>query len=145
MPEKRIRIARILVTIPALFLAIGPPIADFNATHATNPLWPGHARLHMVWLVCTNSLIALLALAALWRTPQQPERGRLLLAATLVGAVLLGFFVAAATESAYAGTLADPNGIPFQVGPLDANLFAFSVCAALLAVAVGLARRRAPS
>ena len=141
MPEKRIKIARILVTMPALFLAIGPPLADFNATHATNPLWPGHARLHMVWLVCTNSLIALLALAVLWRAPQQPKSAPILLAAARVGAVLLGFFVAAATQGAYAGTLTDPNGIPFHIGPLDANLAAFSVCAALLAVGVVLGRK----
>ena len=137
MQDRRIRIARVLVTIPALFLAIAPPLADLNATHVGNPLWSAHARLHTVWLICTNSLISLLALVILWRGAQQPARGAVLLASALVGAVLLGFFVAAATQSMYGGALTDPNGIPFQVGPLDANLAGFSVLAVLLAVAVG--------
>ena len=136
MQDRRIRIARVLVTIPALFLAIAPPLADLNATHVGNPLWSAHARLHTVW-------VGLLALGILWRGAQQPARGAVLLASALVGAVLLGFFVAAATQSMYGGALTDPNGIPFQVGPLDANLAGFSVLAVLLAVAVGAVWRPA--
>lgn len=136
MPKTRVGLARILVTIPAAFLAIGPPIADLNATHVANPLWSAHARLHTVWLLCTNSLIAVLALVLMWRQADRPTRSSVLLASLLVGSVLLGFFVAAATQSAYGGALTDPNGIPFQIGSLDANLVAFSVLFVMLAVAV---------
>lgn len=38
MLENRIKLARILVTIPALIVAFVPPVADLNATHVTNPL-----------------------------------------------------------------------------------------------------------
>jgi hypothetical protein len=139
--EKRIGLARILVTLPALFLAIGPPLADLNATHATNPLWPGHARLHVVWLVSTNALIAVLALILVWRPSRPPGAAPVRQAAALVGVVLIGFFVAAATQTAYAGSLTDPNGIPFQIGSVDANLAGFTVCAGLLAGGVALTRR----
>jgi hypothetical protein len=144
--DRRLRvesIARLLVTLPALFLAFGPPLADLNSTHVTNPLWTSHARLHTVWLVCTNSLISLLALALLWHGSSQLQLRNLQLATTLVAAVLGGFFVAVATQPIYHGALTDPNGIPFKIGPLDANLAAFSVCALSLLVAIVLARRPA--
>lgn len=131
----RLSTARMLVTLPALFLALGPPVADLNATHVANPLWPGHARLHTMWLISSNSLVMIVALGLLWSGP--PVRRTVLLASALVGAVLLGFFIAAGTQSLYGGTLTDPNGIPFQVGPLDANLAGFGFLAGVLAIAVG--------
>ena len=139
MAENRIEIARILVTIPALLLAVVPPLADFNATHVTHPLWPSHARFHTVWLVCTNSLVALLALALVWHRGRRSRRRAVLQGAALVGSILLGFFLALLAQSSYGGALTDPNGIPFQVGSLDANLAVFSVCAAFVAAGVGLA------
>jgi len=133
----RLSTARMLVTLPALFLALGPPIADLNATHVANPLWAGHARLHTMWLISTNSLVMIVALRLLWSGP--PVRRTVLLASVLVGAVVLGFFIAAATQSLYGGTLTDPNGIPFRVGPLDANLAGFGFLAVVLTIAVGSA------
>jgi hypothetical protein len=140
--ERRIVIARILVTIPALFIAVGPPIADLNETHVLNPEWIGHARLHTVWLLSTNSLVAVLALALLWRLPLDSPRDSVLAGAALVGSVLLGFFVAAATQSAYGGSLTDPNGIAVTAGPIDANLAAFSLLSCLVVAAVFQVRRR---
>ena len=57
---------RILMTITAIALTIGPAVADFNKTHATNPLWPPHARFHVVWQVITNSSLCLMILYILW-------------------------------------------------------------------------------
>jgi hypothetical protein len=44
-------IARALLTLNTLGYSLGPAIADFNRTHATNPLWTPHARFHVVWQV----------------------------------------------------------------------------------------------
>jgi hypothetical protein len=116
-------------------ITVIPPIADLDATHVTNALWPAHARLHTVWLISTNSMIGLVAMTLLWSRRTRPSATAFRLASVLVGAVLGGFFVAAATAAAYGGALTDPNGIPFTVGPIDANLAVFGACASLLGVA----------
>jgi hypothetical protein len=125
---------RYVLTAVALFLALGPPVADLNATHVANPLWTGHARLHTVWLISTNSLIALISLGLLWIRPITIDKARL--AAGLIGAILVGFFVAGATQSLYGGAFTDPNGIDAMVGPLDANLAAFSLHGILVLAAL---------
>lgn len=133
------KIGRLILTVVAVFLVIGPPVADLNASHVANPLWPGHARLHTVWLISTNSLVALIALALLWLRPATVEKAQL--AAALVGAILIGFFIAGATQSLYGGGFTDPGGITLQLGPFDANLAAFSLHGALVLAAVGCLRR----
>lgn len=137
---RRLEIARVLLTIPAVFLAVAPPLVDLSETHVLNPLWTGHARLHTVWLLSTNSLVALLAIGVLWWERRSPPRASVLLGAGLVGAILLGFFIAAAAHTAYGGTLSDPNGVSFAAGPIDANLAVFSVHLCLVLAAVVLAR-----
>ena len=139
--EARFKLARILVTIAAVFLALVPPLVDLNESHVTNPLWIGHARLHTVWLITTNSCVSVIALWLLWQRPSGFRRKSLLLAAGLVGSVLLGFFVAAATQSAYGGSLTDPNGVAMRFGPIDANLFLFSILLCLVGVAVAIVCR----
>lgn len=141
--DRRCKIARILVTIPAAFLAVGPPLVDLNESHVLNPLWIGHARLHTVWLLATNSMVALTALGVLWRHPGYPLRPAVLLGAGLVGSILVGFFVAAATHPAYGGSLTDPNGVSITAGPIDANVAAFALLLCLVAAAVLLVRRPA--
>jgi len=32
-------VSRLLCTVIAVAIAVGPMVADFNRTHATNPLW----------------------------------------------------------------------------------------------------------
>jgi hypothetical protein len=139
--ETRFKVARILVTIAAAFIAVGPPLADFNASHVLNPLWIGHARLHTVWLVVSNSLVSLVAIGLLWRPFLGSIRSSVLLGAVLVGAILVGFLVAAATQLAYDGSLTDPNGVTLTAGPVDANLAAFSVLLCLVVAALALARK----
>ena len=139
-----IKIARILVTIPAVFLAIVPPIVDLTETHVLNPLWIGHARFHTVWLLATNSLVSLAALGVLWWPSALSFRHAVLFGADLVCTVLSGFFVAAATQFAYDGSLTDPNGVAVAFGPVDANLATFSILFCLLILAVVIVRKSVP-
>ena len=97
--DRRLAIARILVTLAACAIGVAPPIADFNETHVQNPDWPPHARLHTAWLVTTNSLIALLAVVRMWRPGARVTGADVRVGALLVGAVLAGFFFAAAIRS----------------------------------------------
>jgi hypothetical protein len=135
MNEKKIKLARLLVTAPALFLAVVPPLVDFNSTHVTNPLWTGHARLHTVWLLSTNSIIAVLALGLMWR---ELKIASVRAGAVLTAAPLVGFFVAAATRSLYGGAFSDPNGVAQRIGLLDVNLAVFSLWILVILAAFGL-------
>lgn len=138
--DRRIRIARGLLTFTALFLAIVPPTADLNASHIFHPEWPGHARLHTVWLLVSNSLVSLLAVYWMWRPRTEDLSRAIRHSAVLVSLVLAGFFVAAGTQSLYGGALTDVGGIALQVGSIDANLAAFSVHACIVGAALYLLR-----
>ena len=95
---------RILMTMTALALMIGPAIADFNKTHVTNPLWPPHARFHIVWQVITNSSINLLMLFLLWKPMVEPYNLQLVLVALVQAAILFPLFVTTALMPIFDGT-----------------------------------------
>ena len=59
-------ISKTLLTLIALGLGTITPLIDFNETHATNPLWTGHARFHLVWQVNAMIITAILSIAILW-------------------------------------------------------------------------------
>jgi len=117
-------ISSLLVSAVAVMIMIGPAVADFNATHATNPLWTPHARFHVVWQVFTNSTVAALSLYLLW------VADAFWLAAFLNTVWFGSFFLTLAVMSRFEGALADVNGIkPFiwRFGgrelKVDTNLF----------------------
>jgi hypothetical protein len=101
--------AQIVLTLVTLGYSLVPARADLNPTHATNPLWTGHARYHVVCQVGSYVGVALVALFLIW-VPGPFTLARLLLAACLAGAAYGGFFVAMASMPRYAGRLADENG-----------------------------------
>ncbi len=136
-----LKIARGLITLPAAFLVVVPPIADLNASHVGHPLWTPHARLHTVWLLSTNCLVALIALIHLW-SANPLKATRLRHALWLTATILAGFFIATATRSLYGGALSDETGIEATFAGLNPNLVAFSVLSLLLgAAAIGLRGR----
>ena len=126
-------IGKCLLTFIAAAIAIGPVFADFNATHATNPLWTGHARFHVVWQVIGNSTFSLLAIGLIWLPTR--EVMAFLFLATLINYVWIsGFFITLASMPLFEGVLADENGIkPFRfnifgrIWLVDTNLFGASV------------------
>ena len=70
-------ISRILITVVTFLYGIAPLFADLNVTHVLHPEWTPHARFHMVWLLGTNTSIAVLALWLLW------SQGQLVLSSVL--------------------------------------------------------------
>jgi hypothetical protein len=137
-------IARSIVTAIAAGQGILPIFIDLNRTHATNPLWPGHARFHLVQQVFTLLPAAAIEIALLW-WPGYGMRDRFYWAVLLTATSLAGFFVAALTRPLYGGTLHDPNGIQpvrIRVGSreivLDMNVPIVVVATVMLVGAVVL-------
>lgn len=131
-------IPRLLLTLIAIALCIGPMKADFNKTHATNPLWPGHARFHVVWQVLTNSAMCLVLLYLIW-VQVVSYQFQLHLVATVMAIILGSFFVTLAASKLFGGTLKDKNGIPpfkfkfpGRTVKVDTNLFGFSIIVMVL-------------
>lgn len=102
--------ARLIVSAVAAGQGILPVFIDLNRTHATNPLWPGHARFHLVQQVFTLLPAAVIEVALLW-WPGPELRGRFYLAALLTATSLAGFLMATLARPLYRGMLHDDNGI----------------------------------
>jgi hypothetical protein len=140
MPEYLI--ARIAVTLAALMITGAPLLADLNKTHATNPLWTPHARFHVVWQVLSYGCLGVISLFLIWSAgPLVLER--LYLACLLLGAIIVGFFLAAVSVRRFGGSFYDKNGYPpFATRQVlgkqvefDVNATGFTVFALILAVA----------
>tara|TARA_R110000868_G_scaffold91999_8_gene254985 strand:- start:5882 stop:6331 length:450 start_codon:yes stop_codon:yes gene_type:complete len=122
-------VPRILFTIIAVMIGVGPIFADFNKTHATNPLWPPHARFHVVWQVLSQNGVSLVILYLLWS--QSPDYGTHIVVAGILNYVWgASFYSTLASMKIYGGALKDVNGIkPFRFNIfgtiyfVDTNLF----------------------
>ena len=132
-------LARVLLTLVTLGYGFATIIADFNATHATNPKWTPHARFHVVWQILSYSGFGLLALALLW-LPGAYAMERLILVAVMAGIVYAAFFIAVFAMPIYGGGAYDDNGyqpfaapIPIIAKRWDVNITIFCVQLALLA------------
>jgi hypothetical protein len=73
MKQSPPRSTKILLTIAAVVTFAVPAIADLNATHMFNPLWPPHARLHGAALLLVNIASGAISLFLLWGS--YAERG----------------------------------------------------------------------
>jgi hypothetical protein len=127
--------ARVILSIVAAMQGVASCAVELNRTHATNPLWPGHARFHVVWQSCTALLAAAVEVALIWWAG--PEmRSRFYLAAILIAVPMVGFAFAAFFRPLYSGTLRDANGVP----PLRARILsrAFELEGNVIAVGTGL-------
>jgi small-conductance mechanosensitive channel len=136
-----LRASRILITIATLVYGVIPLLVDLTETHVFHPDWPPHARFHMVWLLGTNSMLALLALYLLWVSRLDAQiRARI---AGLIGlCVYGGFIVSTLTRNAYGGALVDPaGGVPPLMG-MDANLLVFLPMLLLVVVGLWMGGRR---
>jgi hypothetical protein len=131
-----------MLTALAAGQGLTPLFIDLNRTHATNPIWPGHARFHVVWQTFQFTLAAAVEVALIWM-PGPVPRQRFYLAAILTAIPMIAFSIAAFARRMYGGTFHDPNGIqPLrfhlsgQKKELDMNAALVAVGALVLLIAV---------
>lgn len=129
---------RVLMTVATLIYGVIPPFVDLTETHVFHPEWTPHSRMHMVWLLGTNSGLAVLALYFLWLHKANSAFG-VRLAGILGVCVFGGFWLSASTVSLYGGALSDKGGVPPVMG-MDANVVVFSLALLILLVGWFLAR-----
>ena len=130
-------LARAIVTAIAGGQGIMPVFIDLNRTHATNPLWTGHARFHLVQQVFTLLPAAAIEIALLWY-PGSAFHARFYLAALLTGTSLAGFLVAVIARPLYGGTLHDPNGMKPLRLRIGARLIVFNLNVPIVLLAAAL-------
>src|ERR1700721_2647609 len=94
--------AEILLTLVVLGYSLVPVLADFNETHATNPLWTPHARFHVVWQVSSYVGVALVSLWLIW-SPGAMGAERGWLATALAPSMYAGFFPPGFSKKSYGG------------------------------------------
>jgi hypothetical protein len=139
-------LARLTLSVLAGGRGVAPLATDLNRTHATNPLWFGHARFHVVWQQLTSLLVAIPEIALVW-WPGAGMKWRFYVAATITATSLIAFFGAVLFRPLYGGTMNDPNGIPplrVKTGAktleLDGNTLVVTFGLVVLAAAVLLFR-----
>ena len=131
-------VAQVLLTLVTLGYSAVPTLADFNKTHATNPLWTPHARFHVVWQVSSYLGLGAIALALIW-WPGPLAIERLWLVSGVAVAIYGGFYAALFSMKLYGGTNYDENGyLPVyktilgkRIG-FDANITVFSIMTLLV-------------
>ncbi|MDJ0852171.1 MAG: hypothetical protein QNK04_27695 [Myxococcota bacterium] len=128
-PERRTLALRIALTVTAMEF-FGPAIRDAGASHALNPDWVGHARVHLVWLLGFMVLSGFVNLYFIWF--RRPVLESLRISALWQTCNLGGFWVAVLLNPAYEGSITVP-GIHVHVFGIDENVFAFSVFSLILA------------
>ena len=114
-------IAKVLTSLCLILAGMGPLLLDIGDTHLFNPNWDEHSRVHEVWRLATNSMIAFLGLYLMWK------KNMYVIASLLSLCMILGFMISVITMPFYNG-LAVGIGIdelrPFNI-PL--NILSFIV------------------
>ena len=126
---------RILLTVVALEF-FGPIARDYSASHAFNPSWVGHARVHLVWLLGFMLLSGIANVYLIWfRRPR--DIANLRLSALWQSCNLGGFWIAYALAPSYEGAITVP-GVHVHIFGYDENVLGFTVLTALLICACGM-------
>ena len=114
-------IPKLLTSLCLILAGIGPLLLDIGDTHLFNPDWDEHSRVHEVWRLATNIMIAFLGLYLIWKKNMHS------IASLLSLCMILGFMISVITMPFYNG-LAVGIGInelrPFNI-PL--NILSFIV------------------
>ncbi len=126
----RVLAIRIALSVTALEF-FGPVVRDFAPSHAFNPAWVGHARVHLVWLLGFMFFSGLANLYLIWLRRPFEERN-FWLSAAWQSCNLGGFWVAYLLNPVYEGQMTVP-GVHTHIFGYDENVFAFAVLSAVMA------------
>ncbi len=131
--EAKIRAVQIALTLTC-FEFFGPVVRDYHPSHALNPDWVGHARVHLVWMLGFMGLSGLANLYLIWfRRPF--ELRNLWLSAGWQGCNLGGFWIAYLLVPHYEGAITVP-GLHTHVFGIDENVLAFSILSGVMVLAM---------
>ena len=132
-----VRTVRILLTVTS-FEFFGPIVRDYSPSHAFNPTWTGHARVHLVWLLGFMFLSGLANVYLVWlRRPFEVRN--LWLSVGWQACNLGGFWIAYVLAPFYGGAITVP-GIHTHIFGIDENVFVFAVLSSILLVAAVVLR-----
>lgn len=82
--------ARGLLALLCAVQGLATIVIDLSRTHASNPLWVGHARFHVVWQTTTVALMAMFEVMLIF-VPGPFRDQQFYIAATLAGLPMLAF------------------------------------------------------
>ena len=102
-------ISKVLLTLICIGFGTLTPLIDFNESHATNPLWTGHARFHLVWQVNAMIITAVLSIALLWFFYSIANH---LIVILLIYLWIFSFYASVFSLKLFDGELNDINGVP---------------------------------
>ena len=102
-------ISKVLLTLICIGFGTLTPLIDFNESHATNPLWTGHARFHLVWQVNAMIITALLSISLLWFFYSISNH---LIVIILNFLWIFSFYATVSSLKLFDGELNDINGVP---------------------------------
>ena len=126
-------IPKLLTSLCLILAGMGPLLLDIGDTHLFNPNWDEHSRVHEVWRLATNVMIAFLGLYLIWKKNMHS------IASLLSLCMILGFMISVITMPFYNG-LAVGIGIdelrPFNI-PL--NILSFIVVLVVQTISLLLA------
>ncbi|MCU0732445.1 MAG: hypothetical protein MUE84_12780 [Hyphomonas sp.] len=117
---------RILLTLSVSVLGLLVPYLEYSPTHIFNPDWPGHAKLHDVWQLITNSACSAAAAYLAWTRTDLRAGARLGLVAPA------SFLVSYFTMDLYGGSMVNSDGTELRFGSLNASLVMMLAVTAIL-------------
>ena len=133
---KSLLLRRILLTLSVSVLGLLVPYLEYSPTHIFNPDWPGHAKLHDVWQLITNSTFSAAAAYLAWTSVDLRFAARLGLVAPV--AFLLSYL----TMDLYGGSMVNSDGSELRFGNYNASLIMMLVVGGILGF-LAVAQRKA--
>ena len=123
-------IPKLLTSLCLILAGIGPLLLDIGDTHLFNPNWDEHSRVHEVWRLATNFMIAFLGLYLIW------NKNMLSIASLLSLCMILGFMISVITMPLYNGLAVGVGIEELRLLAIPLNILSFLVVFAIQTVAI---------